>query len=324
MGSSDKFCLRWNDFESTISSSFRELRQTSEFFDVTLCCDNGTDTLQAHKVILAACSPLFRRILGQNTHQNPFLYLKGIHLKELQNVLNFMYHGEVSVAQDSLNKFLAVAEELAVKGLTTLETNEAPQTFYDHDDDDDDEVDAPPPKRSAANKKSKRQSFAATSKRKAVEAETSDVTMEVDLKRIKADPDEDDGRGGAGGGGGGGDNGEMFEGDDYEGLGQFDDDFDEGAGNSGAGTSGGDGKARVGGFVEEAQFSRTTRGNALLCDSEGYCYIMNRSKEDRIYWVCRNRKKKCKGTAVTQGFFIVKKYVQHNHKPVERFDKEDD
>ena len=44
--------FRWNDFESTISSSFRELRQTSEFFDVTLCCDNGTDTIQAHKVIL--------------------------------------------------------------------------------------------------------------------------------------------------------------------------------------------------------------------------------------------------------------------------------
>jgi hypothetical protein len=27
----------------------------------------------------------------------------------------------------------------------------------------------------------------------------------------------------------------------------------------------------------------------------GYCYIMNRSKEDRIYWVCRDRRKKCKG-----------------------------
>ncbi len=34
---------------------------------------------QAHKVILAACSPLFRRILGHNQNQlNPFLYLKGI------------------------------------------------------------------------------------------------------------------------------------------------------------------------------------------------------------------------------------------------------
>ena len=31
---------------------------------------------------------------------------------------NFMYHGEVNVAQEELNSFLAVAEELRVKGLT--------------------------------------------------------------------------------------------------------------------------------------------------------------------------------------------------------------
>ena len=55
----------------------------------------------------------------QKNQQNPLLYLKGIRLKELQAVLNFMYHGEVNVAQDSLNNFLAVAEELAVKGVTT-------------------------------------------------------------------------------------------------------------------------------------------------------------------------------------------------------------
>merc|ERR1711890_176092 len=126
MGSSDNFCLRWNDFESNISTSFRELRDDSEFFDVTLCCDNGTDLVQAHKVILAACSPLFRKILAhQKNQQNPLLYLKGIRLKELQAVLNFMYHGEVNVAQDSLNNFLAVAEELAVKGLTTDSKPEA-------------------------------------------------------------------------------------------------------------------------------------------------------------------------------------------------------
>ena len=35
-----------------------------------------------------------------------------------------MYHGEVNVAQDSLNAFLAVAEELAVKGLTTESKND--------------------------------------------------------------------------------------------------------------------------------------------------------------------------------------------------------
>merc|ERR1712029_1223331 len=50
---------------------------------------------------------------------NPLLYLKGIQKKELQAILNFMYHGEVNVAQESLNAFLSCAEELAVKGLTT-------------------------------------------------------------------------------------------------------------------------------------------------------------------------------------------------------------
>jgi hypothetical protein len=50
-------------------------------------------------LLQAACSPLFRRILSGNTHKNPFLYLKGIHQKELQNVLNFMYHGEVNMTQ---------------------------------------------------------------------------------------------------------------------------------------------------------------------------------------------------------------------------------
>jgi len=46
------------------------------------------------------------------------LYLKGVKYTDIQSVLNFMYHGEVNVAQEELNSFLAVAEELRVKGLT--------------------------------------------------------------------------------------------------------------------------------------------------------------------------------------------------------------
>jgi hypothetical protein len=42
MGSSDKFCLRWNDFESNISSAFSELRDEGDFFDVTLSCEDGS------------------------------------------------------------------------------------------------------------------------------------------------------------------------------------------------------------------------------------------------------------------------------------------
>jgi len=112
----EKFCLKWNDFESNISVAFRDIRDEKDFFDVTLACDD--DQIQAHKVILSACSPFFRNVLKRNPHQHPLLYLKGVKYTDLQSVLNFMYHGEVNVAQDELNSFLAVAEELRVKGLT--------------------------------------------------------------------------------------------------------------------------------------------------------------------------------------------------------------
>ena len=117
MASSEKFCLRWNDFESNVSSAFREIREEKDFFDVTLACDDDNQ-IQAHKVIIAACSPFFRNILRKNSHPSPLLYLKGVKYKELVSVLNFMYMGEVNVAQDDLNSFLAVAEDLRVKGLT--------------------------------------------------------------------------------------------------------------------------------------------------------------------------------------------------------------
>jgi len=113
---SEKFCLRWNDFETNISSAFRELRDDKDFFDVTIACDD--EQIQAHKVILSACSPFFRNILRRNPHQHPLLYLKGVKYTDLQSVLNFMYQGEVNVAQEELNSFLAVAEDLRVKGLT--------------------------------------------------------------------------------------------------------------------------------------------------------------------------------------------------------------
>ena len=113
---SEKFCLRWNDFKSSISEAFQDLREEKDFFDVTLACEDNQ--IQAHKVILSACSPFFRNILRRNPHQHPLLYLKDVKYKELLSIINFMYMGEVSVAQDELNSFLNVAEELRVKGLT--------------------------------------------------------------------------------------------------------------------------------------------------------------------------------------------------------------
>jgi len=116
MEGTEKFCLRWNDFEANISEGFRELREEKDFFDVTLACEDNQ--IQAHRVIISACSPFFRNVLRRNPHQHPLLYLKGVKYRDLLSILNFMYMGEVNVAQEELNSFLAVAEDLRVKGLT--------------------------------------------------------------------------------------------------------------------------------------------------------------------------------------------------------------
>jgi len=127
MGSSENFCLRWNDFEANVSGAFRDLRAESDFFDVTLgCSDSNGRSLQAHKVILSACSSFFKGMLRQQaqhnpSHPNPYIYLRGVSYCDLSSVLDFMYHGEVNVAQEDLNSFLAVAEELQIKGLTNKE-----------------------------------------------------------------------------------------------------------------------------------------------------------------------------------------------------------
>ena len=113
---SEKFCLKWNDFESNVSHAFQDLREGKDFLDVTLACEDNQ--IEAHKVILSACSKFFHSILKKNPHQHPLVYLKGIRFEDLQSILSFMYMGEVNVAQENLNSFLIVAEELQIKGLT--------------------------------------------------------------------------------------------------------------------------------------------------------------------------------------------------------------
>merc|ERR1711971_1276635 len=58
-----------------------------------------------------------REILKTNVHPHPLLYLQNVPHADLLAVLDFMYNGEVQIVQEDLVSFLAVAEELEVKGL---------------------------------------------------------------------------------------------------------------------------------------------------------------------------------------------------------------
>lgn len=62
------FCLRWNNYQSSITSAFENLRDDEDFVDVTLACDGRS--LKAHRVVLSACSPYFRELLKVRHRNN--------------------------------------------------------------------------------------------------------------------------------------------------------------------------------------------------------------------------------------------------------------
>ena len=114
---SEKLCLQWNDFEENINSAFKKFRDNKEFSDVTLVCEDGQE-IEAHKVILASSSPFFEKILQKSKHPHPLIYLRGFQSKDFASILDFLYFGEANVYQEDLDSFLAIAEEIKLKGLT--------------------------------------------------------------------------------------------------------------------------------------------------------------------------------------------------------------
>ena len=116
MDSSEKLCLQWNDFKDNVSSSFGDLRGDRDFNDVTLACEDGKQ-VEAHKVILATSSPFFQKILKRSKHPHPLIYMRGIKSEDLLTIVDFLNCGETNVYQENLDTFLAIAEELQLKGL---------------------------------------------------------------------------------------------------------------------------------------------------------------------------------------------------------------
>ena len=113
----DKLCLQWNDFKENLGSSFGDLRADKDLTDVTLACEDGKQ-VDAHKVILAASSPFFMDLLKRNKHPHPLIFMRGLKSADLVAIVDFLYFGETNILHENLDSFLALAEELRLKGLT--------------------------------------------------------------------------------------------------------------------------------------------------------------------------------------------------------------
>ena len=53
----EKFCLKWNDYQSNIGHAFNDLREEKDFFDVTLACEDNQIEVKTPgcSIISASC-----------------------------------------------------------------------------------------------------------------------------------------------------------------------------------------------------------------------------------------------------------------------------
>ena len=121
----EKLCLNWNDFQDLVKVSFGDLRIDKDLTDVTLACED--QSVKAHKVVLSACSPFFKKLLKTHSHPQPLIYMKGMQGSSLTAIIDFLYLGEANVLQEELDSFLALAKELQLKGLEGNSEEEVPE-----------------------------------------------------------------------------------------------------------------------------------------------------------------------------------------------------
>merc|ERR1712179_362579 len=115
MNNMDKWCMKWNEFDTNIREYLRIIREDKRMFDVTLVTDDGQH-MQAHKVVLSAGSHFFSDIFLKSNQTSMLIYLKGINSVQLKCLLDFIYNGEASIGQEELKEFLETGKELQVKG----------------------------------------------------------------------------------------------------------------------------------------------------------------------------------------------------------------
>ena len=115
-------CLRWNNFQSSLASTLEFMWDEESLVDVTLFCEG--EQIRAHKVVLSACSSVFKTLLKNNSCPHPIIILHSVSLCDLEAILQFIYKGEVNIEQKQLNRLLQTATTLQIRGLAGIAERE--------------------------------------------------------------------------------------------------------------------------------------------------------------------------------------------------------
>lgn len=113
------YCLRWNNHKSNLVEILESLIKMDTYVDCTIYVDNHVQ-FKAHRVVLAACSPYFQLILQDAPQDQCSIIFPGVQEFEMRTLLEYIYAGEVNIAESQIPRIMKIAKMLEVKGLLDM------------------------------------------------------------------------------------------------------------------------------------------------------------------------------------------------------------
>lgn len=106
-------------FCSEMMKTMNEFRDANVLCDITICVDGKT--FSAHRTVLAASSPYFKALfastLNGSSAENKPVVLTDIDSECMENLLNYIYTGEIELTNDNIKAVISAANYLLVSSL---------------------------------------------------------------------------------------------------------------------------------------------------------------------------------------------------------------
>lgn len=97
------------------------LLEDATFADVTLTAEGKS--LKAHKAVLSAMSPYFKRVLQNNPSPHPIIIMPlDMQFEDLKGIIDYIYMGEIVVPTENLSSLFKAGRVLQISGLTSVDT----------------------------------------------------------------------------------------------------------------------------------------------------------------------------------------------------------
>ena len=136
----EQYSLTWQSYSDHLRDALRDMMTSSEFADVILVTDDKQQ-IRAHRNILSACSPVFKKILQIDCNNaNPVIYLRGIQHSEIESIIQFIYLGEARFYYERMSELIQVSKDLEIKELSTGIPTDSNEQHIEHKNNADEDI----------------------------------------------------------------------------------------------------------------------------------------------------------------------------------------